>query len=548
MKKIFILIAAVIASCVAEAGAPVYTDYLVNETGLAYSNTFAVDLNNKAGSAVNQLSMQAVVSSASVAGITFTDGGKSTATITVASNTTLAVRNSTDSITVAADAALAPQKASATVTVSSYTALGGAVLIFKGVPLIEGRDWHVMSTASGTVVSLAAAMTGSPGVTISTGGLTTVIYATATVAGLGGNAFTLVSSTPSALAVSGANFSGGTTDALLNASVTVNGTVLRNGYQWNSVDPATGLSVSTRAAASLATAMGFLTGVSAQAVGSVVTTTATLPGTIGNTFTLASSTSALAVASALFTGGRDTATITMDGVTLKNGVDWTAGTTSTATAKAISDAIQANPTLSGVISSTWNASGVVTATSTISGTAANFPLSSLTSALTTVGFTGGSTSAINLTADTITSASNHFTLGMALLYSTSTGVSPTPLTGKTTYYAIPVDANTFKLAVTSTSAIAGIAIDITAQTATGGGSFGLTPLALTGTPAFKWQESNDSTNWNDVNVSSFSFGSPYTSTTTFWDFGQVNMRYLRVNYTAGTAGAVAITIKANGKG
>lgn len=548
LKKIFAAIVFVGLCGAARAGAPVYTDNLVTETGLAYSKNYDVDLNNKAGSAVNQLSMQATYSSATIAAVAFTDGSKSTATITVASNSQLGVANATNTITVAANAALAPQAAHATITVVTNSALSGAFVVMNGAMYVEGRDWTKGTTSTATAISLATVLNRATNVAVSTTSDGTVISASSTIAGLSGNTYTLATSTPTALSVSGANFAGGTNDALLGAIITVNGATYANGIAWNSFDPVTGLSVSTRAAISIAALFNNITGLAASSVGSVVYATATIAGSAGNAFTMSDNRAALTTAGANFSGGRSTASISIDGVTLRNGVDWTAGSTSSATAKSISDAIMANATLNVVMVSTWNANGVVYATSTVTGTAANFPLASLTSALTTTGFAGGGPTSIDLTANTITVANNHLTTALPVLYTKSAGTSPTPLVAGTTYYPVIVNANAFQLSDTSTGAIAGLPLDITAQTAAGGGSFLLTPLAISGTPSFKWQESNDGTNFVDVGVSSVTFSSPYTAATTFWDFGQVNMRWLRLKFTGPTTGGVAIAVKPNGKG
>lgn len=546
-KKILaslMLAGALVLSGLAEAGAPVYTDYLVNTAGLAYSANFDVDLNAKS---VTTLSMQAVVSSATFATVPFTDGSKATGQITVANNTTLGQAQAANSLSIASTASLAPKKAQATITVVTNSAVGGAYFVFNGATYIEGRDWFKGFSSTNTAVSIATVLNNSSQIVVSTSGTGSVVSATATVAGLPGNNYTLLSSTPTALSLSGATFSGGANDALVGAIVTVNGAQYANGLAWNSFDPSTGLSVSTIAANSLGALFNNITGLSSSVVGSIVYATATVHGSAGNAFTMSSNRAAIVVGAANFAGGRDTATVTLDGVTLRNGVDWTAGGSATASALSIAAAINANATLGAVMVAT-NTAGVVYATTTITGVGANFPITSGTTALTVSGFSGGGPSSINLTNDTITVANDGLTTALPVLYAKTAGTDPTPLVAGTTYYPIVVDKNTFQLAATSTGAIAGVPINITAQTAAGGGSFSLSPLALSGTASFKWQVSNDDANWIDSSASSISFGSPYTSTTTFWDFGQVNMRYLRFKATGPTTGGVAVAVKANGKG
>jgi len=89
--------------------------------------------------------------------------------------------------------------------------------------------------------------------------------------------------------------------------------------------------------------------------------------------------------------------------------------------------------------------------------------------------------------------------------------------------------------------VAGTKVSIATQTATGGGTFGLTPLTYAGTPSFKWQASNDNLSWSDVAVSSVTMTSSTTASAT-WDFGSVNYRYIRLNFLGPTTGGVALTV------
>ena len=89
---------------------------------------------------------------------------------------------------------------------------------------------------------------------------------------------------------------------------------------------------------------------------------------------------------------------------------------------------------------------------------------------------------VNVTADTISESGHGLTTGDAVVLST-TGTLPTGLSVATAYYAIYVNASTFKLATSRANALAGTAINITA--ATGGGThtlkknvFGQIPLGV----------------------------------------------------------------------
>lgn len=527
----------------AKALSPVYTGDLINAAVCADSTT-AVDLNSYQ---VGYLSFQTIASSGIYSASTFTDGRASTGSITVASNTDFTIRAATNAITIAATSALAPSKASNTITIASNTALTGAVLTVNGTQLIEGRDWTKQSTATGTAANLKNLLDTFPGMDASTA--SSVVYTTAAVAGVGGNSFTMTSSTPAALTVLTANFTGGRENGLTSAVLTVNGVAYRNGYLWTSLD-ANGIDNSTMTATSIASMLNHITGLSAQAISSVVTATATTAGTAGNSFSFASSTpTAMTVASANFTGGRATTTVTINGTVLTNGVAWTTGSTSSATAKSISDAIAASSALNTIITSTWNASAVVTATASVSGTVGNYAWSTNNSGsltLTNSSLYGGSNASWVVNTPTITITGHGYPLGLGVLYSTGT-IAITGLTNQTTYYVIPLDANSIKLASSRANALLGTAISLASLTANGQHTFTLTPNTLTGSPSWKWQESNDNSNWNDVSVSSVTFASPYTTTATFWDFGQINPRYLRLNFAAPTTGCVNLRAKGNGK-
>jgi len=546
MKKFLIIAAALFASSLAFADVPggnnTYTGDLIN-TAVCTDTTPVLNLN---ANNIGPLSFQTIYSSGIFSNTTFTDGRASTGSITVASNTNFTIRAATDSITVASTASLAATKASNRITIASNTALSGAVLTINGIQLIEGRDWTKTATSTGTAVALKNLLLNFPGITASTA--SNVVYTTATAAGVGGNAFSMTSSTPAAMTVLSANFTGGNGNALTGAYITVNGTKYLNGYLWTSLD-ANGVDNSTMTATSLASLLGNISGISAQAVGSVVTATATTAGTAGNSFTLSASTSALTVASANFTGGRATTTITINGTVLTNGVDWTTGGTSSATAKSISDAIAANSSLNTLIVSTWNASAVVTATASVSGTVGNYAWStnntgSLT--LTNSSLVGGSNASWVVNTPTITITGHGYPLGLGVLYSTGT-ISITGLTNQTTYYVIPVDANNIKLASSKSNAVAGTAITLASLTANGQHTFTLAPLAVTGSASWKWQESNDNANWADLSVATVTFSSPFTSASTFWDFGSINPNYLRLNIVSPTSGCVNIRAKGNGR-
>lgn len=542
IQKVLLFLSLISGTGSVFAASPVYSGDLIN-AAVCVDSTPVLNLNQYQ---TGVLSFQTNYSSAIFSASTFTDGRASTGSITVAANTDFTIRAATNSITVASTASLAPAKASNTITVSSNTALTHAILTVNGTQLIEGRDWTMTATSTGTAVAIKNLLDSFPGMDASTA--SSVVYTTAAVAGVAGNAFTITSSTPAALTVGSANFTGGRNNGLNNAVLTVNGTQYRNGYLWTSLD-ANGIDNSTMTATSLASLLNHLTGISAQALSSVVTATATTAGTAGNSFTMSSSTSGMVVASANFTGGRATTTVTINGTVLTNGVDWTTGATSSATAKSISDAIAASSSLNTIITSTWSAAAVVTATASVSGTVGNYAWSTNNTAsltLTNSSLYGGSNASWVVNTPTITITNHGYSLAVGVLYSTGT-IAITGLTNQTTYYVIPLTANTIKLASSKANAILGTGISLASLTNNGQHTFTLTPATLTGSPAWKWQVSNDNSNWVDLSVSSVTFASPYTTSSNFWDFGSLASRYIRLNFVSPTTGCVNLAAPGNAK-
>lgn len=535
ISRTLIFLMALAVGATAQA-ATVYNDYLVNSNGLAYSTAPILNTNT---SGLTKLAFQAVCSSATIAAQTFTNGFASTGSITVATNSGFTAVGATNTITLGSTSALAARAASNRITITSNTAVSGSILTINGTQLYEGRDWTRTATATGTAVALAAIITNFPG--IDANATSTVVYATATTAGRSGNSFTIVSSTQAALTVASANFTGGSDQALTSSVLTVNGYAYPANYLWTIMDTSSGT------ATSIASFLSKIDGIRASAVGLVVYATAPV-GSNGNNFTITSSTpTAMTVASANFTNGRATATITINGQVFRNGAEWATGGSLALTAKAISDAIMANANINQLITSTWTAGGVVRTTATFVGTGGNYTISSNSSNLTVGGMTSGASTPIDLPTDTISFTSQNFTTALPVLLTLNTGTIPTGLTNNATYYPIIYSPTQIQLATTSALALAGTPVNITAQTSTGGGSYTLTPLGITGIASYKWQQSNDASNWFDMNVTSVTFATPYTSTTTFWDMGAVNAGYVRLNITGPTQGGIVLRVKGNGK-
>ncbi len=550
MKRFLIAILALGALVsTGEASEVVYTNQLVAETGLAYNNTYVLDLNLYR---IDYLSMESVYSSATIPAATFTDGTASTASITISS---LTVANLTptrgQNIITIVNNGLAQARGSDIVRVSSNTtgALNGSTLTIAGVNLRGNIEWTVGNTSSNTATSIAAAINLKvPNVTaaVSPAAGSSV---TITCAQLGAfcNTYAVTSTTQAALTVATSSMSAGSD----NAVVTLGGRKLTQGTEW------TVGNVSSNTAVSLKNAVNAMSG--SPFIASTNTTTSVLvkctaTGTFCNATTASVNTSSLTLTGATFASGTDNSFVMINGITLTQGTDWTNQSTASGTARAISNAIQANSVLAALVSSTWTTQattnfGVVTATATHAG-ANSYGLYAFPPAYFTLPhpyFFGGTASGV-ITASSQINVTNHrLTRALPVLFTKTAGTPPGLLVVGTTYYAVPVDANNFKLSSTSTGAVAGTPlVGLSTQTLTGGGSFTFTPLAITGTPSFKWQASNDNTNWTDLSVSSVTVASPYTAGSTSWDFGRTTYRYMRVNVVAPTTGGLSLTVTGYG--
>lgn len=442
-KNLFSAFALLVAlSGLAHAARVVYSRSLVNESALAYNNTYTLDMGASLlpWSNIDTLSMQAVYSSATVAAVNFIDGTKSTGTITINIFQGVIGAQATNTLTVAN---------------TTYINANPVYFTLNGYQLVKGDLWSATSSSATTAANICSAIN---------------------------------------------NY--GATNTTFSASTTSAG---------------------------------------------VCTITTISSGTFSNTYTLTSSSqAALSAGGATFSGGQNHGFLVINGTTLVEGTDFTAVTSSHVTAGNIKNAINANATLSAiVVAATSTTLGVVSATSTNVGSSTNygwFSNNNSTITMSNHGLYGGTDS--DVASNVFTKASHGLTTALPVLFTTTSGTPPQNLVAGTTYYAIKVTANTFKLATSAANAIAGTAITI--STVTGSGTFALTPLGITGTPSFKWQGSNDNTNWNDVSVSSVTMSSLAAASTT-WDFGSINYRYIRLNVLAPTTGGISLVVTGIGK-
>ena len=192
-----------------------------------------------------------------------------------------------------------------------------------------------------------------------------------------------------------------------------------------------------------------------------------------------------------------------------------------------------------ILFSSSTPAGVVYATATKNGVAHDYGITSSNYAIVSTNPMTGAVDAAFSSGSAVFSVPSHsFTLGLPVLYSASSAAIG-GLTNQATYYVIPIDANNIQLAVTSTSAIAGTGIKVTSITNQAAAHAPtLAPLAIAGSPLYTFTVSNDGTNYI---VSTSSSGSAIANTYSgLVDFSDFDYRYLRINVTGPSAGAVKI--------
>lgn len=208
-----------------------------------------------------------------------------------------------------------------------------------------------------------------------------------------------------------------------------------------------------------------------------------------------------------------------------------------ATATNLAAAINGNSVIGALIVATASSADVGLVSKACDGVAYALTTSGAKMTITGATMTGGAASTVSPTTDKITILSHGFQTG------TKVGLSgtslPSPFTA-TDYYVLRVDANNIKLSTTQADAISGTFINILSATVGDTAhTFTLTPAAITGTPSFKWQASNDTSNWVDLAVSSVTM-SGYTlgGTSSLWDFSWYAYKWLRLKVTGPTTGGI----------
>lgn len=548
MKRSIILTALLFGGPSVQAARTI-TIPIASETGLAYNANYDLDVTNYN---LDSLSIQVVYSSNSFSTKTFTDGVASTGTITVVSTAAIHGLPGTDTLTVVSgkNGALASAKATDSLLVAdaSTAALNGSYLNVNGRKLYQNQQWFIGPTTMTTANSIANAISAWTNFTTSVDGSSVIV--TCPSIGTSGNSYTLTSSTPTAMTVATAKFAGGQDSVYF----TLNGYRKTNGIDWS-----TGKS-STNTAASIVTAAATVPGFTASASSNVVTVSCSSSGTYCTYGLSSSSAAALLAGAASFSGGVNPARLAVNGNVLTEGTDFTSATSTAATANAIAVAMNASVPISAIVTASGpvvctlaNPCGKVTLASKGVGTKTNYSLwSSANSSLTpfAVAMKGGANSAVVTGGSQLTITAHGFTKALPVLYTKTGGTSPGQLVANTTYYAIPNDANDIQLAAASADAVAGTpVVAITTQTATGGGSFALAPLAYLGTVTIKLQTSNDGVTFNDTPyaVTYSTNVARAASRSVTWNLGVPTFQTARVAVTGPTQGGINLTITGKGR-
>jgi len=334
------------------------------------------------------------------------------------------------------------------------------------------------------------------------------------------------------------------TTGVLGDSLTLNGIVFKEGTNW-SIGTSTSLS-----ALNLAAKIDADSNFVATAAGSTVTIYSQSTGSFSNAWPVLTTDAVnLKISGATFTLGKNQHTITVNGTTLTEGIDFRADTSSQTTAHNIVVAVNANTTLNAQVLAS-SAAAVVTLTALYPGVQ-NYYVVSSTSGFDAVTFSPGAASKINLQTDTLSQTSHGLTTGMKVLFATVTAsVAPGGLTNQTTYFAIKLTDNQYKLASSALNAAGGTAVDITSLP-TSNSTYTVTAstIILASNTGWYWQSSNDNVNFSTTSISSFTFSTfgSVSGGTILTDLASYAYKYLRMVFAGPTQGGVSISVRAYGK-
>lgn len=277
MKRIAFIIAAVVGLLVPLKAEVIYNADLVNDTCISIDTNYDLDTRG-----MNDLAFVASYSTTSPVAKTFTDGVKSTGSITIVSFTALAQNAATFQLTVA----------------SASTAVSLAKIVVNGEQFQEGTNgqWLKNSSTATTATNIATALNASS--QIDCAAANNVVYCTATVVGYYPNSWSVTSST---VAITATSVSGGRP----NATLVIKDQMLVQGTHFTAATSTTATASSICAAIKGNSSLTpYVTCSTAAAPGGYVVLTASNVGTDVNSYTTLSSTPAAMTITA-FTGGTD---------------------------------------------------------------------------------------------------------------------------------------------------------------------------------------------------------------------------------------------------
>lgn len=321
------------------------------------------------------------------------------------------------------------------------------------------------------------------------------------------------------------------------------GSTFKDGDQWSYS------SYSTKTAYNIKVAIHNHPDYEAGVSSNIITVYAASSGTAQNSWACTSSTpTALSYPAGGFENGRDAGWLSINSVRLTAGTDFTAGTSADATANSIEDAINANNSLRLIVVGTNTAVGTVSVRSSTPGVYA-FPITLSSGGYLTTNYSNmasGSASDIKVGTNTFTESAHGFGSGLAVLYATVSGTLPTGLTDQTTYFVIPVDANTFKVSASSAATAPGSPLAITALAGGFTGTFTPLAFAAAATTGFKYYGSNDGTSYYDLSLTSAGYNTTGDSglLSTFTDYAY---RYLRLAFISPTNGGMDLKATFSGR-
>lgn len=320
---------------------------------------------------------------------------------------------------------------------------------------------------------------------------------------------------------------------------------IRAGFDWNY-----GINT-TSAAISIADALNNyssqLGGVQFVAAGNVVYATAPVGALYNGIVAEASDTTTITVSSPTFLGGQDALLVSVNGKTFKAGKDFQVGASTNAEASNLAAAINAAAgSWVSVSTKTAQGSNVLSFTSVGAGKSFLLASSNSSAAAASGNMYGAIAPSWSLNGNEITIPSHGLVTGLKVLYPVTANPAISGLTGGTTYYVGVVDANTIGLSTTSALAQSGDYVTLaSSSTLSTADSYSLDPLAWSaGSAGFDWEVSNDGSNWSPLAVSSVTYSS---SGVQVLGLGALYFKYLGLNVTAPTSGALTFSVVAQGQ-